>query len=145
MLANFFRIVGFVQCKKTKRGAAVAIVRLPLPHFIITRGATRRDNWQCDFGYRWCLRSCRGVKLTIVVRHNFLPSNGKLALVGQTRNCMVVLGSMLFLTWVYACHLDDLCYFIKVTDTEISHNRGDFRFTNYKRKIAAQWICVALC
>ena len=36
------------------------------------------------------------------------------------------------------CHLDDLCYFIKVTDTEISHNRGDFRFTNYKRKIAAQ-------
>ena len=24
------------------------------------------------------------------------------------------------------CHLDDLCSFVKVTDTEISHNRGDF-------------------
>ena len=51
-----------------------------------------------------------------------LPPNVKLALAGQTRNCMVVLGSMLSLT----CHLDDLCYFIKVTDMEISHNRGDF-------------------
>ena len=35
---------------------------------------------------------------------------------------MVALGSMLSLT----CHLGDLCCFIKVTDTEIFYNRGDF-------------------
>ena len=74
------------------------------------------------------------VKLTIVVRLNSLPPNGKLALAGQTRNCMSVLGSMLSLT----CHLDDLCYFSKVTNTEISHNKCDFRFTNYKRRTSVQ-------
>ena len=51
-----------------------------------------------------------------------LPPNGKLALAGQTRNCMVVLGCMLSVIF----HLNDLCYFIKATDMEISDNRGDF-------------------
>ena len=52
----------------------------------------------------------------------------KLALAGQTRNCMVVLGCMLTLTY----HLNDLWYFIKVTDTEISHNGGNLNKFIYR-------------